>query len=336
MIQKNHPLKKHNTFGIDVKANTFITFNSEIQAQDYLKSKIPAKENILILGGGSNILFTGNYQGIVLHPGFDEIKVVKADNKQVCIYAEAGIEWDGLVEWAVANNMGGLENLSGIPGNVGAAPIQNIGAYGAEVSDVINRVFALSTDDGSKRVFSKQECSFGYRNSIFKGELKNQYMITAVEFMLNNSPGNFNLTYGNLEQEILKYGAPSLKSVRKAVTEIRKDKLPDPAYKGNAGSFFKNPVISKDRFVDLKSRFNDIPSWKLGDNSYKIPAAWLIEKAGWKGRKYGRTAVHSRQALVLVNDNNASGSEILELSNLIIDDVKDKTGIVLSREVNVV
>ena len=336
MTQKDYPLKKHNTFGIDVEANTFITFNSEKQAQDYLRSKIPAKENFLILGGGSNILFTGNYHGIVLHPGFDEITVVKADSKQVCVYAEAGLAWDDLVEWAVENNMGGLENLSGIPGNVGAAPIQNIGAYGAEVSDVINRVFALSTDDGSKRVFSKQECNFGYRNSIFKSELKNQYMITAVEFMLNNSPDNFNLTYGNLEQEVLKYGVPSLKSVRKAVTTIRADKLPDPAYKGNAGSFFKNPVISKDRFVDIKNRYNDIPSWKLDDDSYKIPAAWLIEKAGWKGRKYGRTAVHSRQALVLVNDNNANGSEILELSNLIIDDVKNKTGIILNREVNVV
>lgn len=336
MIRKDYSLKKHNTFGIDVKANTFIALKSQEQAHDYLKNNKLASENLLILGGGSNILFTGNYNGLILHPTFGKIKTVKTENRMTCVYAEAGLEWDDLVEWTVENELGGLENLSGIPGKVGAAPIQNIGAYGAEVSDVINRVFAISIVDGRKRIFLKPECNFEYRESIFKNELKNHYLITAVEFMLKNSPQNFNLTYGNLEKEVKKHGTLSLKSVRKAVTVIRAEKLPDPGYKGNAGSFFKNPVIKKDRFIDLKNRYNDIPSWYLGDNSYKIPAAWLIEKAGWKGKKYGRAAVHSRQALVLVNDNNAGGNEILELSNSIIDAVYKIFGITLSREVNVV
>lgn len=336
MIKYNYPLKKYNTFGIDIRTRKFVRLDNEQQATELFKDGKASSGNCLILGGGSNILFTGDYDGTVIQALFREIEILEISTDSAIITVDAGLEWDRLVEWAVKNGMGGLENLSGIPGHTGAAPIQNIGAYGAEVSEMINAVHAVSLESGDKRVFSPEECSFGYRDSIFKNELKDKYLITRVEFRLSRDRHNIRLAYGNLEQEIEGRGQPTLAAVRDAVIKIRNDKLPDPAITGNAGSFFKNPVLDTDRYKKLKEEFSDIPSWELGNGLFKIPAAWLIEKAGWKGRKLGRAAVHKRQALVLVNLGGAEGSEILKLSRMIMDSVEEMSGIRLSREVNII
>lgn len=336
MIKYNYPLKKYNTFGIDIHTRKFVRLDNEQQATELFKEGTFFSDKCLILGGGSNILFTGDYDGTVIQALFRDVKILEISTDSAIITADAGLEWDRLVEWAVKNGLGGLENLSGIPGHTGAAPIQNIGAYGAEVSEMINAVHAVSLENGDRRVFSAQECRFGYRDSIFKNEMKGKYLITRVEFRLSRDRHNIKLSYGNLEQEIKGRGQPTLAAVRDAVIKIRNDKLPDPSLTGNAGSFFKNPVLETDQYTKLKKKFSDMPSWELGNDLYKVPAAWLIEKAGWKGRQVGRAAVHHRQALVLVNLGGAKGSEILKLSRMIMDSVEEMSGIRLSREVNII
>ncbi|MFP4487971.1 MAG: UDP-N-acetylmuramate dehydrogenase [Bacteroidales bacterium] len=336
MIKYNYPLKKYNTFGIDIHARKFVRLDNEQQANELFKEGKFFSDNCLILGGGSNILFTGDYDGTVIQALFRDVKILEISTDSAIITADAGLEWDWLVEWAVKNGLGGLENLSGIPGHTGAAPIQNIGAYGAEVSEMINAVHAISLENGDRRVFSAEECRFGYRDSIFKNEMKGKYLITRVEFRLSRDHHNMKLSYGNLEQEIKVRGQPTLAAVRDAVIKIRNDKLPDPSLTGNAGSFFKNPVLETDQYTKLKKKFSDMPSWELGNGLYKVPAAWLIEKAGWKGRQVGRAAVHHRQALVLVNLGGAKGSDILKLSRMIMDSVEEMSGIRLSREVNII
>jgi UDP-N-acetylmuramate dehydrogenase len=293
-------------------------------------------DKCLVLGGGSNILFTKDYGGTIIHPLFNRITIKEIEPDSTFISAEAGLAWDRLVEWTVENDLGGLENLSLIPGNAGAAPIQNIGAYGAEVSNLITGVNAISLESGEHRLFSGEECMFEYRDSIFKNKLKGKYLITSIELRLRRSPEFFNLSYGNLEQAVREKGEISLKGIRDAVIKIRREKLPDPSVTGNAGSFFKNPVIDLDKYNELKNEYGDIPSWENGENKYKIPAAWLIEKAGWKGKKAGRAGVHEKHALILVNLGNASGIDILQLSNMIIQSVEDLFGITLKREVNVI
>ncbi|MEA1885870.1 MAG: UDP-N-acetylmuramate dehydrogenase [Bacteroidota bacterium] len=336
MIRYNYSLRKYNTFGVTARTRRFINLTSAEEAKALIIKENFDTNNCLVLSGGSNILFTKDYCGTVIKPSFDNITIEEKSSDNVIISAEAGLEWDRLVEWSVENDLGGLENLSFIPGKVGAAPIQNIGAYGAEVSSLITRVHTLSLENSESRIFYNEECMFGYRDSIFKNELKGKYLITRVEFRLKKSPVTFNLSYGNLEPVLQDKGEITLTSIRKAVIKIRKEKLPDPAVKGNAGSFFKNPVIDMHRYADLKMRYHDMPSWQTGTGQYKIPAAWLIEKAGWKGKKAGRAGVHHKHALILVNLGNAEGSEILELSNLIIDSVRSMFGITLVKEVNII
>lgn len=335
-IRHNYSLKNLNTFGIDIRAKNFVELHSPGEIRQLLRQETIDLNNTLILGAGSNILFTGDYDGIIIKPLFDTIRIEKSYPDSVIVSAEAGLEWDKLVEWAVNRELGGLENLSLIPGNVGAAPIQNIGAYGAEVSDCITGVQALSIENGEALTFSNEECKFGYRDSVFKHELKGKVLITRVEFRLKKAPYEYKLTYGGLDDRVKKKGDINLPGIRHSVIEIRNEKLPDYTRLGNAGSFFKNPIIDREDYMNLKNTYEDIPGWKTEDNRYKIPAAWLIEKDGWKGKKYGDAGVHNKHALVLVNHGKASGMEIMEMSDMIIRSVRDRFRIDLEREVNII
>jgi len=336
MLTKNRNLRELNTFGIDVVASSFLELKSEKEAGDYLLSGQLNTSECLVIGGGSNILLTGDFRGTVLHPTFNKIEIVARGEEKVFVSVEAGVEWDKLVSWAVDMELGGIENLSWIPGYAGAAPIQNIGAYGAEVADVITKVRFLSLQDGSEHEFTREECGFGYRNSIFKSELKGKCLITCLFLELTRKPVKYNLSYGDLEKRVLENGDINLFNIRKAVIEIRKEKLPDPAEKGNAGSFFKNPVTDKYTASKIALEYPGVPLWKAGEDTIKIPAAWLIEKSGFKGYRSGDAGVHHRQPLVLVNHGNAKGNEIIELALEIRKAVQAKFGIFLDFEVNIV
>jgi UDP-N-acetylmuramate dehydrogenase len=335
MIRYNYQLKQFNTFGISATARRFITLESVKEAEELLRSGELKDEKVLILGGGSNILFTKDFDGTVIHPLFDSIEMVAKGENLVFVAAEAGAIWDDMVAWCVERDLGGVENLSYIPGNVGAAPIQNIGAYGAEVSHTISKVRTLSLESGETVDFTREECGFGYRNSIFKNEMKDKFLITVVFFELERMPDTFNLEYGNLRDIVEEAGEINLYNVRRAVTSIRRDKLPEPTDAGNAGSFFKNPVVSAEVMERISVQYNDIPSWPASNNGFKIPAAWLIEKCGFKGYRQGDAGVHDKQSLVLVNHGNATGKEILSLALLISRSVKEKFGIDLETEVNI-
>ena len=332
----NYPLKALNTFGIAVRAKRYIRPASIKETMDLFAREKIYKNRLIILGGGSNLLFTGDFDGTVIQPSFDRIEIVKTDQESVTITAEAGLNWDNLVSWAVEKDLGGLENLSYIPGNVGAAPIQNIGAYGVEACELITGVHILSIENGNAGFLGRQECGFGYRDSIFKNELKGKYIITKVEFRLHRPPHSFNLSYENLDKIAVKNGEITLRGIRDAVIATRKEKLPDPAVLGNAGSFFKNPLIKKKKYAELMSVYGDMPAWQAGSGVYKISAAWLIEEAGWKGKSIGRAGVYDKHALILVNLGNAEGAEILKLSKMIIEAVQEKFDITLNAEVNII
>jgi UDP-N-acetylmuramate dehydrogenase len=297
--------------------------------------KVSWEPPLFILGGGSNILFTSDFQGTILYPEFSGIKEEERDGENVVISAGAGVNWDNLVEWTVNNGFGGLENLSLIPGMVGASPIQNIGAYGVEVKDRIERVRTISVSDGSVRIFNNNECEFDYRNSIFKKKEKGKYLVTRVYYKLTINT-ELNLTYGSLMEEITRLGKPSLKTVRQAVINIRRSKLPDPALIGNAGSFFKNPVVNSLAAQNLKNRYPAMPVYEDRSGTVKLAAGWLIEQCGWKARRFGEAGVHDKQALVIVNHGNATGTDIFALSESIKKSVVEKFGIELEREVEVV
>lgn len=331
----NYSLKNHNTFGIDVRAGKFIGLRSVKETGRLFEKRNYDPARILVLGAGSNILFTGDYDGLIIKPLFHGIIIEKSNTDTVTVTAEAGLEWDKFVEWAVKNELAGIENLSLIPGNVGAAPIQNIGAYGVEVSETITRVHTVRMDNGRARSFLNHECKFGYRESIFKHEMKGKFLITAVEFRLGKRTGSYRLSYGNLEERVKQKGEITLSTIREAVIDIRNEKLPDYKKLGNAGSFFKNPVIGRDSYLKIKDSYTDLPAWETADGRYKIAAAWLIEKDGWKGKTYGSAGVHANHALVLINHGNATGKEIMEMSEKIITSVKSKFNIELEREVNV-
>jgi UDP-N-acetylmuramate dehydrogenase len=335
MISSNVSLKKYNSFGLDYKADTLITIVSEDDAVSVLKEKEKLKKPILIIGSGSNILFTKDFKGTLLHPKIEGITIEEEQNDYVIISAGSGINWDDFVEWSVVNGYGGLENLSLIPGTVGASAVQNIGAYGVEVKETIDKVRAVSVDDGSKREFSNNECRFAYRNSIFKNNLKSKYLITRVYFKLATKP-QFHLDYGLLGEEVRKTGEPTLRRVREAVIAIRRRKLPDPKITGNAGSFFKNPVVSNSIAETLKKQYPKIPVYEYQSGEKKLAAGWLIDSSGWKGKRIGNTGVHENQALVLVNYGRATGKEIFMLSEKIKKSVQKKFGINLEREVEVI
>jgi UDP-N-acetylmuramate dehydrogenase len=335
MILRNVSLKKYNTFGLDYSADCFISIESEDEAISILKKRELLTEPILILGGGSNLLFTRNFHGTIIHPEIEGIIIVEKTQDYAIVSTGAGVIWDDLVRWTVENGYGGLENLSQIPGMVGATPVQNIGAYGVEVKDTIEKVRAISLRDGSIREFSNEECMFGYRNSIFKGELKGKYLITNVSFRLTTYP-SLNTIYGSLKEETEKLGPVSLITVRQTVINIRTTKLPDPVKVGNAGSFFKNPVVDESVAELLRQKWPKVPYYADPSGDIKIAAGWLIDQCGWKAKRRGDTGVHENQALVIVNYGKATGEDILKLSEDIRESVLEKFGIELEREVEVI
>lgn len=337
LITENYSLKKHNTFGIEVSARYYIEVFSirefqELWSADYFK-KFP----LLILGGGSNILFTQNFKGCVVKNNIKGIELVSEDADHYYVKAGAGESWHEFVMYCVDRNYAGLENLSLIPGNVGAGPMQNIGAYGVELKDTFHELEALDISSQELKKFSNAECKFGYRESIFKNEAKDKYIISSVTFRLNKV-SKFNTSYGAIEKELEQMGVKELtiKAISQAVCAIRRSKLPDPEMIGNAGSFFKNPTVPTAHFNELKKQFPEMVGYKNSDTETKLAAGWLIEQSGWKGKIVGKAGVHKDQALVLVNHANADGSEIYDLSQKVLESVKEKFGIVLQREVNIV
>jgi len=335
MLFKNISLKGFNTFRMQCSADYMLHIKSEAEIMQFIGSNLIKIKPLLILGGGSNLLFTGDFHGIIIHPDIQGIYVEEEFSDHVVVSAGAGVNWDKFVEWAVNQNLRGIENLSYIPGTVGATPVQNIGAYGEEIKDYIKEVRAISLEDGSVRNLSNCECRFGYRDSIFKNELKGKYVITRVYFNLFKS-GEPNLSYGMLKEEVQKTGDISLKSIRQAVIRIRQNKLPEPEFIGNAGSFFKNPVVEKKIAESLKKEFPDMPVYQHESDTVKLSAGWLIEQCGWKGIRVGDAGVYEKQALIIVNYGKATGIEILELSERIRESVHEKFGIMLEREVEVI
>jgi UDP-N-acetylmuramate dehydrogenase len=340
-IQENFSLKKYNTFGIDATAKFFLEFASiaELEGCYEFNKRVTnnGKQETLILGGGSNILFTKDFNGLVLKNELKGIELVKEDAEHVYLKAGAGENWHRFVQYCIQKNAGGVENLSLIPGNVGASPMQNIGAYGVEIKDVFYSLEAFHIHDKKIVEFSLADCEFGYRESVFKGKYKNQFVITSVTCRLNKQPV-FNISYGAIQQELDIMGVKelSIANISAAVIRIRSSKLPDPAVIGNVGSFFKNPEIDNDVFVSLKNDFPSIVGYDLANGKTKLAAGWLIEQCGWKGYRNGDAGCHSKQALVLVNYGNAKGEEIYNLSTDIINSVKGKFGVELQREVNIV
>jgi UDP-N-acetylmuramate dehydrogenase len=336
-IKKNTSLKPYNTFGIDVKAKFFSEVTSEKQLKDILSSDEYSNTPKLFLGGGSNILFTKDFDGLVLRISIQEIEKVSEDRETIKIKAGAGVIWHDLVLYCVERNYGGIENLSLIPGTVGAAPIQNIGAYGQELKNVFVSLNGVYVDSALSAEFKKNDCKFAYRESIFKNELKNKFIITYVTIRLSKNP-ILNINYGSIKSELGKLGSKDIgiKEVSDVITKIRQSKLPDPAVIGNAGSFFKNPVVSVEKFNRLKENFDDIIGFKLENGKVKIPAAWLIESCGWKGKKIGNAGTHTKHSLVLVNYGGAPGVEILNLAKEIRKSVYNKFGIKLNEEVNII
>ncbi|WP_027137083.1 UDP-N-acetylmuramate dehydrogenase [Gaetbulibacter saemankumensis] len=334
-IKQNISLKPFNTFGIDVTADYFV---SAATIED-LKHIIALTDhpNKLILGGGSNMLLTQDFNGLVIHINLKGIEVIEDYDDYVLVKAQAGENWHDFVLWCLNNNYGGVENLSLIPGNVGTAPIQNIGAYGVELKDVFHSCEAVEINTQNLKTFNNTECQFGYRNSVFKQEFKGQFIITSVTFKLSKTHHNLNMNYGAITAELekMKVSNPKIKDISNAVIAIRESKLPNPKILGNSGSFFKNPVISKSHFNKLQENFKDIPSYPVSETEVKVPAGWLIEKIGFKGKRFGDYGVHKNQALVLVNYGNAKGIDILNLSRLIQDTVLRIFEIPIEAEVNI-
>lgn len=334
-IQENISLKRYNTFGIDAKARYYSSFYTTDELAELLASDL--RLNTLILGGGSNILFTKDFDGLVLKNEITGIKEVHEDSGYVYVKAGAGENWHQFVLHCIERNWAGVENLSLIPGNIGASPMQNIGAYGVELNDVFYDLEAFHIKDKKIVTFTRNDCEFGYRDSIFKKKIKNQFIILNVTYRLRKKP-KFNTSYGAIEQELERMGVKelSIKAISDAVINIRSSKLPDPAEIGNAGSFFKNPVISTEQFTSLELKFENIIGHKNSNSTVKLSAGWLIEQCGWKGFRRGDAGCHAKQALVLVNYDNASGKEIYDLSEEILQTVKNKFDILLEREVNII
>jgi UDP-N-acetylmuramate dehydrogenase len=334
-IYENISLKPYNTFGIDVKTCFFIELMTEEDIFSFYSASKEFPQPFIFLGGGSNMLFTKDFTGTVIRLCTRGIKIIEEDNDSVVVCAASGENWDAFVKYCVDKGWGGVENLSMIPGNVGTAPVQNIGAYGVELKDSFLELEAITTDALEKVVFSREQCEFGYRDSIFKGKGRGKYFILNVSFLLSKHP-ELKLDYGNIREELHKMDklSPTISDVREAVCRIRQSKLPDPGKIGNAGSFFKNPVVSRQKFIDLKDQFPGIGSY-LQDDGYKIAAAWMIEQCGWKGKRSGDAGVHENQPLVLVNYGSATGKEILDLANRIIDSIERKFRIRLEPEVNI-
>lgn len=333
-IEEYKSLKHYNTFGIDCVARFFISVTDIKELKEVLNSRI--HNTIFILGGGSNILLTKDIEGLVVHINLKGIKILREDENHIYLQVMAGENWHELVQYCINNDYGGIENLSLIPGNLGAAPIQNIGAYGVELKDVFESCLAISTSDLSERKFLKKDCRFGYRKSIFKNKEKGNYIITQVTLKLTKTHHKKNIAYGAIQQLLIKNNIedPSLKDISETIIKIRQSKLPDPDKLGNSGSFFKNPIVNLTSFKKFIIQNPKAPFYKISDFEVKIPAGWLIEKAGFKGQRFGNAGVHDKQALVLVNYGDATGKEILELAEVIQKKVKELFGITIEAEVN--
>lgn len=334
-IQQNISLKQYNTFGISVKAKLFFSYTqpSDIK-QLILKGYLTDSTQLLILGGGSNHLFTKDYNGLVLHPVNNTIEIVNEDNNFVWLKADAGLDWDKFVSYAVENNWGGIENLSNIPGCVGAAPVQNIGAYGVEAKDTIHEVHAVNINDGSEKTINNTNCEFGYRTSIFKTKLKNSYLVDAVTFKLSKKP-NYIIHYGSVQEELDKVGTVNLKVIRDTIMKIRDSKLPNPKEIGNGGSFFKNPIVDNTIAEKLLDIYPTMPIYDAPNNLKKLAAGWLIEQCGLKGytNSNNSAGIHNKQALVIINKGNATGNDIYLVSQLVQNKVFEKFYINLEPEV---
>ena len=331
-ILENISLKSYNTFGIECIAKRFVT----VSTLNELKQVLTSEKEVFLLSGGSNMLLTSNIDKLVVHLNLKGIIVNDTTTNDVFVTAEAGENWHDFVSWCISQNYGGLENLSLIPGNVGSSPIQNIGAYGVEIKDTFHQLEALEIATGKIKVFKKEECHFGYRNSVFKNELKGKFVIINVTFKLTKTIHATNISYGAIQTELNGIENPTLQEISNAVIAIRKSKLPDPKEIGNSGSFFKNPVITGVDFELLKKEYPTIPHYIVSDTEIKIPAGWLIEQSGFKGKRFGDTGVHEKQALVLVNYNNATGKEIVALAKHIQQTILEKFNIELEIEVNVI
>lgn len=343
IIEQNKSLKHYNTFGIDAAAKFFVEINSVDEFRQLQYDNVYRENPLLILGGGSNMLLTQNFDGLVIKNSIKGIEVKSETATHLSVKAAGGEVWHELVLWSIARNLGGIENLSLIPGLVGAAPMQNIGAYGVEIKDVFEELEAINLKTGEAVTFGLNDCEFGYRESVFKHQYKNKFLITSVTLRLSKVDTNgagyrFKTDYGDIKNTLaeMRVYELSVKAVSDAVIQIRSLKLPNPAELGNAGSFFKNPVITKQHFETLVAQYPVMPSFPQADGTIKIPAGWLIEQCGWKGKVVGHTGSHAKQALVLVNYGNASGKEILDLAHHIQQSVKEKFGIEINPEVNVI
>ena len=334
-ILHNYSLKNYNTFGIAAKAKYFASFSSEAELTALLKNNICKTEPLFILGGGSNILLTQDFEGIVLANNIKGIDVISEDEESTSIAVGAGEVWHDFVLWSINQNLSGIENLALIPGLVGASPMQNIGAYGTEVKDVITKVSYIEIETGLQKEITTSECNFGYRNSIFKEELRGKVVITKVVYKLSKTPLN-NIKYGAITEELKRLKKqPSPGSIAQAVINIRSSKLPDPKVLGNSGSFFKNPIIETSQFEEMKKEFPEMVGYTISESKTKIAAGWLIDNAGLKGYRKADAGVHKNQALVLVNYGNATGTEIINLAKEVQQKVKEKYGISIEPEVNI-
>ncbi|WP_369753240.1 UDP-N-acetylmuramate dehydrogenase [Flavobacterium sp. WC2409] len=335
-ILHNFSLKNYNTFGIEASAKQFVNVQNVTDLTSILKQNKTAKK--FILGGGSNMLLTQNINALVLHIDLKGKRIIQENDDFVWVESQAGENWHEFVLWTIAQNFGGLENMSLIPGNVGTTPIQNIGAYGTEIKDTFVSCKAITIENQEIKKFTKEECHFGYRESIFKNVAKDQYIITSVVFKLTKRNHKINTSYGDILGELEKNNItnPSLKDVSNAVIAIRQSKLPDPKELGNSGSFFKNPILLKTDFEKIHQQFPEMKYYEVSETEVKVPAGWLIEQAGFKGKRFGDAGIHKNQALVLVNYGNATGQEILAVSKTIQDTIFKTFGIHIEAEVNVI
>jgi UDP-N-acetylmuramate dehydrogenase len=335
-ILQHFSLKNYNTFGIEAFAKQFVSVHSSEELAMILKQY--SNENKFVLGGGSNMLLTKDIDALVIHLDIKGKKIVEEDADFVWVEGQAGENWHEFVLWTIENNFGGLENMSLIPGNVGTTPIQNIGAYGTEIKDTFVSCEAMKIDTQQITTFDTKSCHFGYRESVFKNEVKDQYIITSVVFKLTKRNHKINISYGDINAELAKNNItnPTLKDVSNAVIAIRKSKLPDPKELGNSGSFFKNPIVSKKAFEAIHAKFPEMKYYDVSETEVKVPAGWLIEQAGFKGKRFGDAGIHKNQALVLVNYGNATGQEILTVSKTIQETILSTFGILIETEVNVI
>ncbi|MFV7236841.1 UDP-N-acetylmuramate dehydrogenase [Flavobacterium sp. ZB4R12] len=335
-ILHNFSLKKYNTFSIEAKAKQFVAVHSAADLKTILQENKSQRK--FILGGGSNMLLTKDVDALVIHIDLKGKKIIAENDDFVWVESQAGENWHEFVLWTINQNFGGLENMSLIPGNVGTTPVQNIGAYGAEIKDTFVSCEAMTRENQEIKTFAKEECHFGYRESVFKNEVKDQYVITSVVFKLTKRNHKINTSYGDITTELTKNSIsnPTLKDVSNAVIAIRQSKLPDPATVGNSGSFFKNPILLKSDFEKIHQQFPEMKYYDVSETEVKVPAGWLIEQAGFKGKRFGDAGIHKNQALVLVNYGNATGQEILNISKNIQETIFKTFGITIEAEVNII